>query len=228
MGEKRYKGMSGVGKAKYVVNYHDGEKKHEDGSDFYDISIFKNKKDANKFVKQLDDEGYKGNGIFDSADYDYKEKTEVVLSLNRLAFEDEYDAYLSDEGYDEGYGNDKSEMFDVLTNHFQDVLYEKKDIIGSSLVEVNYDEIIISFAVTDEVLVKEILPDLLQMGSDAFYDGLPENVEVDNVNVREFLNYNGLLSCRGYEMFMSMAYEFFNLYIYEPSDEVLDAIGKPW
>jgi hypothetical protein len=35
--------MYGVGRAKYVVNYFTG-KKHQDGSDFYDIRIFKNEK----------------------------------------------------------------------------------------------------------------------------------------------------------------------------------------
>ena len=42
---KKYNIMYGVGKAKYVVNFHDGEKKHKDGSEFYDIQIFKNMKD---------------------------------------------------------------------------------------------------------------------------------------------------------------------------------------
>lgn len=34
-----------IGKAKYVLNFHDGIKKHADGSNFFDIAIFKNKKD---------------------------------------------------------------------------------------------------------------------------------------------------------------------------------------
>lgn len=44
--------MQNVGKAKYIVNYFTG-KKHEDGSDFYDIRIFKNKKLKNRFVNLL-------------------------------------------------------------------------------------------------------------------------------------------------------------------------------
>ena len=32
-----------IGKSKYVVNYHNGERLHSDGSPFYDIEIFKNK-----------------------------------------------------------------------------------------------------------------------------------------------------------------------------------------
>jgi hypothetical protein len=47
-----------IGKAKYVVNYHDGEKKHNDGSDFFDIAIFRSKKDMSSFTTQLRREGY--------------------------------------------------------------------------------------------------------------------------------------------------------------------------
>lgn len=41
-----------VGRAKYVVIYYNG-KKHKDGSDFYDIAIFSNKKKKNAFIKEL-------------------------------------------------------------------------------------------------------------------------------------------------------------------------------
>lgn len=44
--------QSNVGKAKYVVNYHTG-KKHADGSDFYDVAIFRNKKRKDEFVRKL-------------------------------------------------------------------------------------------------------------------------------------------------------------------------------
>ena len=37
---KKYNTMRDIGKCRYVVNYHDGIKKHEDGSDFL-ISQFK-------------------------------------------------------------------------------------------------------------------------------------------------------------------------------------------
>ena len=51
--------MQNIGKAKYVVNFHDGVKKHKDNSPFFDIEIFKNKKKRDLFIKQLTDEGYK-------------------------------------------------------------------------------------------------------------------------------------------------------------------------
>jgi hypothetical protein len=56
---KKYNIMYGVGKAKYLVNFHDGEKKHKDGSEFYDIRIFKNKKDLKAFTNDLRTQGYK-------------------------------------------------------------------------------------------------------------------------------------------------------------------------
>jgi len=58
-GKKRFKRQDGIGKAKYTVSYHDGKKKHKDGSDFFDIKIFKNKKDLSDFVGTLAKQGYK-------------------------------------------------------------------------------------------------------------------------------------------------------------------------
>ncbi len=58
-GEKRFDTMHNVGKARYVINYHDGEKTHKDGSDFKDIAIFSNKKDYEKYRKYLLSQGYK-------------------------------------------------------------------------------------------------------------------------------------------------------------------------
>lgn len=50
--------LTNVGKAKYVVNYYNGEKKHADGSPFYDCHISKNKKDHDAFLKFLKTNGY--------------------------------------------------------------------------------------------------------------------------------------------------------------------------
>lgn len=49
----------GIGTAKYLLSFHDGIKKHEDGSDFFDIRIFKNKKLLKMFVNNLLSNGYK-------------------------------------------------------------------------------------------------------------------------------------------------------------------------
>lgn len=49
--------MYNVGKAKYVINIYDGQT-HKDGSRFYDIHIFKNKKFFEKRIKELKALGY--------------------------------------------------------------------------------------------------------------------------------------------------------------------------
>jgi len=56
---KIYNTMRNIGKARYVVNYHDGIKKHKDGSNFFDIAIQSNKLNHNNFIKRLEKEGYK-------------------------------------------------------------------------------------------------------------------------------------------------------------------------
>jgi len=65
-GKKRFKRQDGIGKAKYTVSYHDGKKKHKDGSDFFDIKIFKNKKDLSDFVGTLAKQGYKHESVNES------------------------------------------------------------------------------------------------------------------------------------------------------------------
>lgn len=56
---KVYNLMYNVGKVKYLVSYHDGIKKHGDGSKFFDIELFKNKQLLHKFIHKLVDDGYK-------------------------------------------------------------------------------------------------------------------------------------------------------------------------
>jgi hypothetical protein len=55
---KTFNTQQGIGKAKYVINYHDGIKKHKDGSDFFDIEIYKNKIDFEKGIADLKRQGY--------------------------------------------------------------------------------------------------------------------------------------------------------------------------
>jgi len=57
-GKKLYYEMDNVGKAKYTVNFTDGKETHGDGSPFYGIKIFKNKKDKEGFIKLLKKDGY--------------------------------------------------------------------------------------------------------------------------------------------------------------------------
>ena len=74
-GKKAFKVNPGIGKAKYSISSHDGHKKHNDGSDFWDIQIYKNKVDLEKGIKDYKSKGFveesvnelksipKGNGI---------------------------------------------------------------------------------------------------------------------------------------------------------------------
>jgi len=55
---KEYYLQHNIGKAKYVVNFHDGASTHKDDSPFYDIRIFRNKPDAESFMKKLSNKGY--------------------------------------------------------------------------------------------------------------------------------------------------------------------------
>ena len=43
--------MNNIGSTKYIINYHDGIKKHKDGSPFYDILCFKNKTSLKNAVR---------------------------------------------------------------------------------------------------------------------------------------------------------------------------------
>ena len=55
---KQFNIMYNVGNSKYVVNFHDGIKQHKDGSKFFDIEIFKNKKLLQSFIKDLKNQNY--------------------------------------------------------------------------------------------------------------------------------------------------------------------------
>jgi hypothetical protein len=56
---KAYYRMDRIGHAKYTINFNDGVKKNKDGSAFYDIRIFSNKKKMAEFERSLLKEGYK-------------------------------------------------------------------------------------------------------------------------------------------------------------------------
>ena len=47
-----------IGRVKYVVNFSNGEKTHKDGSVFYDVNTFQNKKLRDRFIKKLKNDGY--------------------------------------------------------------------------------------------------------------------------------------------------------------------------
>ena len=55
---KRFNVKYNVGKIKYLVSFHNGKKKHKDGSDFFDVACFKNKQKLNAFINDLLKQGY--------------------------------------------------------------------------------------------------------------------------------------------------------------------------
>lgn len=58
MAAKFFNVMQNVGKCRYVVNFHDGQKTHKDGSPFFDVHIISNKRALHRFVKGLKADGY--------------------------------------------------------------------------------------------------------------------------------------------------------------------------
>ena len=50
--------MDNIGHAKYTVSKHDGIQTHPDGSPFFDIAIFKNKKKVQAYINSLRAAGY--------------------------------------------------------------------------------------------------------------------------------------------------------------------------
>lgn len=60
MNAKRYETIANVGKVRHVVSFHDGVKAHPDGSPFFDIATFGNKRARDKFCRSLIRQGYAG------------------------------------------------------------------------------------------------------------------------------------------------------------------------
>ena len=84
-GKKRYYQQDGIGSSKYTISYHDGKKKHKDGSDFFDIQTFRNKKDLAKFVNTLHKGGYK-YGFDESVNEDRNSNMFYVLYQKKGVF----------------------------------------------------------------------------------------------------------------------------------------------
>lgn len=55
---KTFYQQDNIGKAKYTISFHNGVKKHKDGSKFFNIKIFKNKISLSTFRKELLEKGY--------------------------------------------------------------------------------------------------------------------------------------------------------------------------
>jgi len=54
-----YRERYGVGLTRYSVFFHDGLKTHKDGSKFFDMRLFTNKRKKESFIRSLRESGYK-------------------------------------------------------------------------------------------------------------------------------------------------------------------------
>ena len=85
-GSKVYNEMSGIGSSKYVVNYHDGKKTHNDGSAFFDIKIFKSKIEKDRFINKLKADGYKEKSSFGGGGTTDNPKEPIAFETSNLYF----------------------------------------------------------------------------------------------------------------------------------------------
>lgn len=56
---KKFSIQYNIGRAKYCLSYTDGIQTHRDGSEFWGIAIFSNKKKLNDRIKEMEKQGYK-------------------------------------------------------------------------------------------------------------------------------------------------------------------------
>lgn len=58
MSKKTYQVNPQIGRARHSVSFHDGVKTHRDGSEFFDIEIFRTAREKDRFVRKLQEQGY--------------------------------------------------------------------------------------------------------------------------------------------------------------------------
>jgi hypothetical protein len=79
-GKKAFRINPQIGKAKYSISAHNGVSKHKDGSDFWDILIFKNKADLERRAKYFRGEKYIEEAVVTEGRYDADlDKIEAVV-----------------------------------------------------------------------------------------------------------------------------------------------------
>jgi hypothetical protein len=95
-GKKVFKVNPGIGSSKYSISSHDGVKKHKDGSDFYDIQIFKNKVDLERGIKDYKSKGFVeenienvANGLPQTMGKQKSLKREALKSIVREVMQEE-------------------------------------------------------------------------------------------------------------------------------------------
>jgi hypothetical protein len=95
-GKKAFKINPPIGKAKYSISAHNGVSKHKDGSDFWDILIFKNKADLERRAKYFRSEKYieedienVANGLPQTMGKEKSLKREALKSIVREVMQEE-------------------------------------------------------------------------------------------------------------------------------------------
>ena len=124
---KLYHTTFGIGTAKYVVNFHDGIKRHNDGSRFYDIRIFSNKKEMVKFIKELEKEGYKLDTFFNESESEKEAKQES----DRIAFAKASKAFIQEWRANNPYpGSDHLDEFNAKFNRDYSAFADKYGVFS--------------------------------------------------------------------------------------------------
>jgi len=135
MGQKRYNQKDGVGSAKYTISYHDGKKKHKDGSDFFDIQIFRNKKDLAKFVNTLHKGGYKYGFAESVNEAKYYNKADALTAYFKGKIDAKELDKIARNQFKSGIAT-KKELSNFLSNKFtQDVMSDTYGIPAGTLVK---------------------------------------------------------------------------------------------
>jgi hypothetical protein len=95
-GKKSFKINPPIGKAKYSISSHNGSSTHNDGSDFWDIKIFKNKIDLEKGIKDFKSKGFVeenienvANGLPQTMGKQKSLKREALKSIVREVMQEE-------------------------------------------------------------------------------------------------------------------------------------------
>jgi hypothetical protein len=95
-GKKAFKVNPPIGSSKYSISSHNGSSTHNDGSDFWDIKIFKNKIDLEKGIKDFKSKGFVeenvenvANGLPQTMGKQKSLKREALKSIVREVMQEE-------------------------------------------------------------------------------------------------------------------------------------------
>jgi|14BtaG_2_1085337.scaffolds.fasta_scaffold09787_3 hypothetical protein len=160
-GKKRFYQQDRVGSAKYTISYHDGKQKHKDGSDFYGIQIFRNKKDLEKFRTELLKKGYREDSGFKKESVNEAKEPEVITQLRKIVKDKQNSLVVDTKSkkkvrVDMNSANLMVQVYDKLRKQSNKDKFVKSGIVAmghmayklmrnESVNEVNYDDSLADF-----------------------------------------------------------------------------------